>query len=175
MLEDVALENLGATEKGDWVSIRGTVTFIKKERGADSPPWYFACVTDGCQKKVTEEGSAFRCEVHGPAPTKQNRYILSATIADHTGHHWVTFFNDEAQQLLGKDADEMGALRDHNPSAYLSVFDAALFKQGLFRVRFSRDEYQGETRVRATVNKFYPLDFKREANALFRLIEAYGA
>ena len=33
-------------------------------------------------------------------------------LADFTDNHWVTCFQDTAEQILGKKADELGELKD---------------------------------------------------------------
>ena len=43
-------EGLGMNEKADFITIKGTITFIKH----DNDPWYCACPTEGCNKKVFE-------------------------------------------------------------------------------------------------------------------------
>lgn len=40
-----------------------------------------------------------------------HRYILNVSIMDHTGHIWVTAFNEIGEAILGKDANEMTALK----------------------------------------------------------------
>ena len=42
---------VGLAEKGDYASFKATLTFIKHDA---NDPWYTACPTDGCNKKVTE-------------------------------------------------------------------------------------------------------------------------
>ena len=39
------------------------------------------------------------------------RYILSLSIMDHSGHIWVTAFNEVGEQLLGKTANELIELK----------------------------------------------------------------
>jgi replication factor A1 len=58
-VEQIAESHLGLGEKPDWVTLRGTVTFMK-----DSNLWYPACSSPDCNKKVVEEmdGSGWRCE-----------------------------------------------------------------------------------------------------------------
>lgn len=51
-------DNLGSSEKPDWVVMKGTVNYIKH----DNDPWYTACPTPQCNKKVTEYSGQFTCE-----------------------------------------------------------------------------------------------------------------
>ena len=51
---------LGASEKGDYATVRALVNFIKH---SESDPWYTACTTPGCSKKVVEgQGGNWTCE-----------------------------------------------------------------------------------------------------------------
>jgi replication factor A1 len=51
-------ENLGMGDKPDYLNVRGTIAFVKTENIA-----YTACPTEGCNKKVNQEGdNAWRCE-----------------------------------------------------------------------------------------------------------------
>ncbi len=61
--------------------------------------------------------------------------MFSAQVADATGSAYVTFFNDTAQTLVGRSADEVAALRDTDPDLYDEVFTSLYSKVSLL-VRF---------------------------------------
>ena len=44
-------------EKADYYTYKGTVTYIKH----DNDPWYPACPTDGCNKKVRLHRHTLKC------------------------------------------------------------------------------------------------------------------
>ena len=50
-------ENIGMNDTTDWFTVKGTAIFIKSENMS-----YPACSTDGCNKKVVEDGGQWRCE-----------------------------------------------------------------------------------------------------------------
>lgn len=51
---------MGVSEKGDYATIKAYVNFIKH---SDADPWYTACSTPGCSKKVVEGGGGnWTCE-----------------------------------------------------------------------------------------------------------------
>lgn len=85
-------EGLGFNEKPDFISIKGTVSFIKHE----NDPWYTACPTEGCNKKVFETNdNKWSCEkCNATFETCQRRFILSLTMSDHTAQVWFSMFND---------------------------------------------------------------------------------
>jgi replication factor A1 len=39
------------------------------------------------------------------------RYIVTVIVADHTGQTWVQMFNEQAEQLIGKNANELEAIQ----------------------------------------------------------------
>lgn len=85
-------EALGMGEKADFISLKGTISFIKH----DNDPWYCACPTDGCNKKVFETvDNKWTCEkCNANFENCQRRYILSVTMSDSSGQAWFSMFND---------------------------------------------------------------------------------
>ncbi|KAJ3036022.1 Replication factor A protein 1 [Rhizophlyctis rosea] len=131
-------EGLGMSEKPDYITIRATVVYIKTENC-----WYTAC--PNCNKKVTDTGNAWRCEKCDQSYEQPAyRYMMSINISDHTGQTWVTAFNDQGEQLLGKTADEMVRIRDSSGDSkeYERVFQDALFKSFLVKLRIKADNFQ---------------------------------
>jgi ribosomal protein L37AE/L43A len=53
-------DGMGMSEKGDYATVRGAVSFIKH----DNEPWYPACTTPNCNKKVIRAGAgdSWMCE-----------------------------------------------------------------------------------------------------------------
>lgn len=52
-------DNLGHSEKPDYIVGKGVVTFIKH----DNPPYYASCPNENCKKKVTESiDGGYMCE-----------------------------------------------------------------------------------------------------------------
>jgi replication factor A1 len=57
-LSSIRENGLGQGEKGDYVSFKATVNYIRHEQDT----WYTACPAEGCNKKVIEMGGFYRCE-----------------------------------------------------------------------------------------------------------------
>jgi replication factor A1 len=82
----------------------------------DSGCFYPACpLKNGermCQKKLRYDDAmgTWNCERHAGehVPHCEWRYIISATVADHTGQHWVSAFGDTGDVIMGMTA---GALK----------------------------------------------------------------
>lgn len=45
-------------------------------------------------------------------------FFIQAQVSDFTGSSWVTLFHEEAQKLLGVDAEVIGSMIDENNDAY---------------------------------------------------------
>lgn len=109
-LSQVKDESLGQHDKPDYFSTIASVSYIKSENGSIS---YMACPTEGCNKKVIEEGpNQYRCEKCQKVFDRcDHRYILTVQVSDATGAIWVQAFNETGQQLLEKTAEEMYHLK----------------------------------------------------------------
>lgn len=54
---EIKEEGIGLNEKVDYFQTRASVAFVKTDTLS-----YPACSTDGCNKKVTDQGDGWRCE-----------------------------------------------------------------------------------------------------------------
>jgi replication factor A1 len=172
-LAQIKDENLGHGEKADDVAVRGTITFFNNDPA--KPPWYPACPTEGCNKKLVEEGGAWHCnKCNKSFPQPNLRYILSCQASDHTGQQWVTAFNECAEKILGQPASALSALLEaKQEEQYRQVFRNAGFHQYLFRCRVKAENVNDEMRVKVTVNSIAPLNFKQESELLLAQIQQF--
>jgi len=160
--------NLG--DKGAFYDVKGTVSAIKHEAGVQL--WYNACET--CNKKVFQDTSTglWRCEscnknVSGPVP----RYILQMSCTDHTASSWLSCFNDAGAEILGVDATILSQKKDNDPVAFEQVFQDAIFKQFVFRIKAKKENYNGETKVRLQIVKSTPIDFQKDSEWLLQHLQ----
>lgn len=162
-------DHLGQGDKPDFFSLPATIVYIK----SDATVSYTACPTDGCNKKVTEEGpNMWRCEKCSRVYDRcDHRYILSLQVADHTGQTWLNAFNETGEQLLGKTAEELYYLRQSDEAAYGNVFKEALFKSYMFRIRAKQENYQGEMKLRCNILAALPISPEDECKYLLDKIE----
>lgn len=168
----IKTEGIGMQGKPEYFTVRGTVTVIKHD--GDNPPWYDACPREDCGKKVSLLSGQYVCpdcgEVSGPAP----RYVLSMTANDHTGSSWLTAFNEVARSILNYDAADLRQLREQkNETAYEDVFQDALFRTYLLRVRAAEHKWGDEARVRCNVVKATPVPLAEESRHLISQIHKY--
>ncbi|BHF66814.1 60S acidic ribosomal protein P1 [Sparganum proliferum] len=141
LLSDCSAPGVGTNPKGDYFTCKATVTFMKKENFM-----YQACPTEGCNKKVIDMGNGlYRCEKCArETPSYKWRLLLMAKISDFSGEQWITCFQDTAETLLGRTADDLGSMKDAQDETQLdSVFVSASFKSWIFRLRAKIDNFNG--------------------------------
>jgi replication factor A1 len=175
--QQLKVEDLGIRgDKAFYFLSRCTPIFFRHDN--DKPPWYSACPTPNCNRKVSQDAAKmWRCEKCDksfavPSP----RYILSVHAVDTTGDLWLTAFNDVAQQLLGHTAQAVSEFKDAgNEKAYEQVFKDANFKTYLFKCRAKQElrEETGDTKVRFHVLAATPVNYKQECHFLLEEIGAY--
>jgi replication factor A1 len=141
---EVKAQNLGQ-DKPDYFTSKGTIVFMKKENCM-----YMACPTAECNKKVVDNGNgSYRCEkCQREYPNFKWRMILSVNLADFSDNHWVTCFQETAEQILGKKADEIGQLKDSDETAFDHLFAEANFKSFVFRLRSKMETFNDENRLK---------------------------
>lgn len=156
---------LGYNEKPDYFTIKASVSYIRPDNFS-----YPACSTQGCQKKVIQQGDGtWRCEkcsINHPEPL--HRYILASSVVDETGQLWLNLFNEQAEQLIGKDAKSLLELKESSDETAFKNYltDNVLFKEFIFRVRAKVDTYQGVDRPRFQVLSISKINPSTESDAL---------
>lgn len=165
--------SLGLGEKPDYVTFKGVITHIFRER----EPWYTACPAKDCNKKVIEAfDGQWSCEkCNAQYPNCIRRYMLYASISDHTNDTGFTLFNDTAEQLLGHTADEMYEMKQNgNEAGYEKVFQDAIFNQVLVKARVKQDMRDDEMKTKSTVMKLEcPLNYAAECSKILDAIAKY--
>lgn len=136
---------------------------------------YPGCPSEGCSRKVLEESpNRWFCEkCNKNFPNCVNRYSLSMSIADFTGQAWGRAFNDAGLAMFGQSADELIALRNHDPDAFLKVFQDTLFRPFNFRVRVKPEMIGDSPKPVIQLFGAYPLDYVRDSRTLLEAISKY--
>ena len=145
-ISQVKEENLGLDEQA-FYTIKATIVFAKQDNFC-----YPACLSQGCNKKVTDMGDGtWRCEKCDVAHDKpEYRYILSINVADHTSHQWLSCFDDTARTIVGMSATELMELKENDDTKFMAAFEAVNCKKLQFRCRAKMDNY-GEAQRYATL------------------------
>ncbi|XP_030847892.1 replication protein A 70 kDa DNA-binding subunit isoform X2 [Strongylocentrotus purpuratus] len=165
---DVHAQNLGQGEKPDYFTVKGTILFVRKENCM-----YMACPSAECNKKVSENGDgSYRCEkCSKDYENFKYRLLLSANVADSTDNQWATCFQETAEQLLLKSAQELGSLKDQGEATekeFNQVFQDACFIDYMFRMRIKMETYNEEARLKCTCVSAQPINVRDYTNKLIK-------
>jgi replication factor A1 len=164
-------DDLGKGEKADFIKIQGTITYVKHESNKDM--WYDSC--PDCNKKMTQQSGGYRCDTcNQDRDSCVRKYIVSFIITDHTGNKWATAFGDAGTTIFGVTADELFELRETNNDEFQSVLLEANFKEYTFVLRVKEESNgKGDTTIKVSVSKIWPIDFVKGSKALIREIQKY--
>ncbi|OQR97456.1 replication protein A 70 kDa DNA-binding subunit [Thraustotheca clavata] len=171
LISDIKERRLGYGTKPDYITVKGSVSFIKHDSGVS----YQACIK--CQKKVVPDvAQNYNCEkCQTVYASCENRYILSMVIQDATGSSWASAFNDQGKIIMqGKSADEIAELKDTNQDLYDGAFKAALFKSYVFRMRCKAEPHQDDVRVKSQIVNVEPINYATESADLLEAIAKYN-
>lgn len=176
-LEEAELEDVvpGMASGGGNVAFvaRGYVSFIKKDKELSYPS------DPDTKKKVTETGAPgmWHSESSGRELSEDevvHRYIASMKVADFSGTQWVTAFDEAAVAIIGRSAGEMRSLFHTDMSLYESILDDCFFRPIVMKMSVREDTWQGESRMRYTVNRVEKANFVSESRALLSEIAQYN-
>ncbi|MEQ2298216.1 60S acidic ribosomal protein P1 [Ameca splendens] len=134
---------------------------------------YRACPSGDCNKKVIDQQNGFyRCEkCNREFPNFRYRLLLSANLADFGDNQWVTCFQETAEVLLGRNAEELGQLRETDEAEFDEVFQKANFTTHIFKNRVKLETYNDESRVKVTVMEVLPIDHREYSRRLLSNIQ----
>eukprot|EP00042_Codosiga_hollandica_P049393 m.573309 g.573309 ORF g.573309 m.573309 type:complete len:407 (+) comp57876_c0_seq1:761-1981(+) len=161
-------ERLGQDDKAAFFTLKATVMFIRKDNAL-----YKACPTDNCNKKVIEDGNGmYNCEKCKKETDKFKwRALISFAVGDATGQTWLSGFQEVAEALLGRTAEELGPMSTTDMVQFDQVLQNATFKTHLFKCRAKMEHYQDEQRVKVSCLSVMPVDFVKECDFLIAEIK----
>ncbi|KAG2349455.1 replication factor-A protein 1 [Suillus weaverae] len=167
-LSDVKESQLGMSDKAEFFSTRATIMHIKSESIS-----YPACPTQGCNKKVVDLGSGWKCEKCDKTFERpEYRYIMSMAVADWSGQAWLQGFNEAGLAVFGKTADEVHEIKERNEAEYNALMAQASGVTFNFSCRAKQDTYNDQTRVRYGISRITSLDYREEAKHLVDLLKS---
>ncbi|EJU02510.1 hypothetical protein DACRYDRAFT_78925 [Dacryopinax primogenitus] len=163
-------EGLGMGEKNDFFTTKASVIHVKQENFV-----YPACRSEKCNKKVvqTSDGrwECVSCGLTFDEP--EYRYLLSISVADHTGQAWLSAFNDAGDMLFEMKAGELQNLKDTDETHFSKVMSDVRSKMYNFSCRARQDTYNDQTKVRYNITRMTKIDLKTEMKALVDNMKAY--
>jgi replication factor A1 len=173
LLREVKDLGLGKSEKGDFVEVKATVTFIPGDAGKKL--WYYSATDSNNKVTRASDGSWEDTRNSKSYSTKVNRYILKAIVADSSCQMFVSLFNEQGITLMGgKSADELEVLRETDEGAFQKLLSEVLFKTYHMRLKVKDEIYQEQHRQAATVVSIMPIDYAKECAELIKAIAKYS-
>ncbi|XP_057826509.2 replication protein A 70 kDa DNA-binding subunit E-like [Cryptomeria japonica] len=127
-----------------------------------------------CKKKCTQHADdswfCSRCQMS--MQDYNYSYLLPLKLQDATGTLWATVFDEGAIHLLHKIAKQLYALQNNattieTPSSVIKRLLSCYYS---FIVLVSTETCNLETKMKVTVNKVSPIDFKAECHTLLAKI-----
>lgn len=172
VLSQIKEEQLGFGEKPDYMDVKATLTYIK----SDPDPWYRSCTSPDCKRKVTEQLNSYFCEkCQREMPECAYRYILTVSGTDHSGSVYLSCFDEHANILLGKSAEELNSFKASDMQArYDATFQEATFGTHILRLRVKAEQVNDEQRVKSTIMNIRPVNLVQESRDLITAIKAYN-
>jgi len=156
-IKGAQLAQLGSGDKPDYYTMYAYLIFVRSESAL-----YKACPNTDCQKKVIDRNDGtYRCEkCNIETEDFKYRYMLSAQFSDSTGNQWVTLFQESAESLLGITSADLGRIMEEDKEEYGDVFQKQMFKLFEVRARAKMETFNNETRLKVSIFKLKPVDYK---------------
>ncbi len=155
--------NISDLEEGMRVSIRGAVVdFLPKT------PFFKTCPE--CNKKVIEQDGKFFCNEHGEV-IPVNSLVVNAIIDDGTGNIRCVFFRKNAEELLGKETEELyrESLSSDPVEVLKNTFSKILGKEFVISGRVRRNSFNNYLEIIAS--SVEEVDAVKEAKDIVKEIE----
>ncbi|KAJ1255412.1 hypothetical protein BS78_K240600 [Paspalum vaginatum] len=167
-------EDLGRSEKPDWVTVKGAVSHLP----TDGTFCYPACTLEvngrQCSKKVTNNGDGtWHCDKCDQ--TMQNceyRYTMQCQFQDHTGTAYATAFQEAGLEIMAYSAQELFEIREEDQERYAEILQGIRWQQFLLKLKVKEETYNDEARVKYTIVKAEKLDPSRESSYLLGVINS---
>jgi len=137
---------------------------------------YPACPNDGCNKKVENSGSLWRCEKCDQSfDAPKHRYIMSMAVSDYSGQAWLQGFNEVGELIFGMPANDLLTIKAKGEREYSAVVQKACGQAYNFSCRAKQDTWKDTPRIRYGISRIAALDYKEEANVLRDLLYSQWA
>ncbi|RCV15552.1 hypothetical protein SETIT_3G065300v2 [Setaria italica] len=166
-------ENLGRSEKPDWITVKGTVSHLNTDNFC-----YPACTMEvngrQCNKKVINNGDGTwhcdRCDQS--LPNCEYRYLLMCQIQDHTGLTYANAFQEAGVEIMGCSAEELYNMKEEDTERFADIIQGVRWQQFLFKLKVYEETFNDEQRVKCSIVKAEKLDLSRECSYLLKGIGA---
>uniref|UniRef100_A0A1B0CNK6 Replication protein A subunit n=1 Tax=Lutzomyia longipalpis TaxID=7200 RepID=A0A1B0CNK6_LUTLO len=153
---EAKMKNLGMGDNADYFQTKGIVHLVRSNNCV-----YKSCPQASCNKKVVDQDDGtYRCEKCGTSyPNFKYRYLLSMSIGDWTSNRWVTCFDEVAEQIIGKSAQEMGELLSTTPDEGEAALHDIHFSTYIFKLRIKMEHFGDNSRNKISVVTATPVNY----------------
>ncbi|KAE8348590.1 hypothetical protein BDV28DRAFT_143147 [Aspergillus coremiiformis] len=164
-------EQLGMSDEVAYFSLKATVVYIKQDTMC-----YPACLSEGCNKKVTElDPGQWRCERCDKTHLRpEYRYIMLIGVSDHTGQLYLSCFDEVGRSMMGTTADQLMEIRQNDEKAAGDIFQDANCRTWNFRCRARIDNFSDQQRIRYQIVSAKPVNYSEEASRLADMVDSYS-
>jgi len=160
------VQTLGNGDAADYADVRCWISFFARRDSC-----YYKADPE-TRKKVMENGEGGWQTVDGKqVENAENRLLLNGIkLTDTEDELWASAFHDECQALLGCEADDVVAALERGESD--SIFNKALFKEFIFRMKIKEEFYQDTPRKRFTIMRCTPVNYEEYGEAIYSNLTA---
>ncbi|XP_059611665.1 replication protein A 70 kDa DNA-binding subunit [Phlebotomus argentipes] len=154
---EAKVRSLGMGDAPDYFQTKAIVHLVRMSSAV-----YKSCPQGDCNKKVVDQDDGtYRCEKCNTSYANfKYRFLVSMSIGDWTSNRWVTCFNEVAEQIIGRSAQEVGELLSMNPDEAETVLSGIHFKSFIFKLRIKMEHFGDTSRNKITVVAATPVNHK---------------
>lgn len=172
-LLQIQQECLGTGGPADYANAVVMITGLRESQ----PLVYQACPSEGCSKKLLEEGPGmFRCErCSASLSSCDHRFSFSMQLSDESASQYVSVFNEAGLRLFAPHSPaEIYALQSANDPAFHEILAGIRSPATRYsvRLRAKQETFGGETRVKYHCMSIAPVDVHAENEHLLNDVES---
>ena len=157
--ESVKLKNISNLNVGDFCEIRASLIQVYKKN-----PFYEVC--PNCGSRVENKDGSWNCKEHGIVEPKYNM-VISGVLDDGTGNIRGVFFREAAENVFGKNTDELRGIITDDP---LVIFDKLILgKEFILRGKVKRNDFTESNEI--IVNDVNEINSIKEAKNIIKELE----
>ncbi|GAB0090580.1 Replication protein A 70 kDa DNA-binding subunit [Sergentomyia squamirostris] len=154
---EAKIRNLGMGDAPEYFQTKAIVHLVRLNNCV-----YKSCPQAECNKKIIDQDDGtYRCEKCNASYTNfKYRFLVSMSIGDWTSNRWVTCFNEVAEQMFGKTAQEYGELQAINSDEAEALLTNIHFNSFIFKLRIKMEHFGDSNRNKINVVSATPINYK---------------
>jgi len=163
-------EKLGRQNRPDYVMVKATCMHITNDRVV-----YMSCPNNDCSRKVNKLSSGlYHCDkCQKDFKEYQWSYMLRAELVDSTGAIWVSFFRQQAQELMGNvTAEQFAQAKENNDEMLMQTYlNNNTFREKNFHLRINEETFNDVTMVKISCLSISDINFSEYGRRLIENIK----